>query len=365
MTDKVKNVVITITFLFVIIIIMIINIIKEDTEISLSERRKLTSFPEISFLKLIDGSFIDQFEKYTMDQFVKRDEFRKLKIIVEQKVLGKKDSNQIYMYNDMLIKQEYPLNEKSVLNLAKRINKIKETYLNETNNIYYSIVPDKNYYTDEKEYLKMDYSKMEQIMNKNLKDMKYINIFDCLKLEDYYYTDTHWKQENLQNVLYKIAKEMNFYDRLETKFKEKEIIDFKGVYAGQLLLETKEDTIKVLTNNIIEETKVYNYETNKETQIYDLEKISSNDKYDIYLSGATPLLKIENPNAKTDKELVVFRDSFGSSLIPLFTEAYKNIIVIDTRYIAASLLGEYVEFENKDVIFIYSTLVINNSTTLK
>lgn len=365
MTDKVKNVVNTITFLFVIIIIMIINIIKEDTEISLSERRKLTSFPEISFSKLIDGSFIDQFEKYTMDQFMKRDEFRKLKIIVEQKILGKKDNNQIYKYNDMLIKQEYPLNEKSVCNLAKKINQIKETYLNETNNIYYSIIPDKNYYTDEKEYLKMDYSKMEQIMSENLKDMKYINIFDSLELEDYYYTDTHWKQENLENVLDKISKEMHFYDRLETKFWEKEITKFKGVYAGQLLLDTKEDIIKVLTNNVINESKVYNYETNKETKIYDLEKINSNDKYDIYLSGATPLLKIENSNAKTDEELIVFRDSFGSSLVPLFTEAYKAITIIDTRYISASLLKEYVEFENKDVLFIYSTLVINSSSTLK
>ena len=149
MTDKVKNVVITITFLFVIIIIMLLNIIKKDEEISLSERRKLTTFPEISFSKLIDGSFANQFEKYTTDQFIKRDEFRKLKIIVEQKVLGKNDSNQIYMYNDMIIKQEYPLNEKSVLNLTKKINQIKDKYLNETNNIYYSIVPDKNYFTNE------------------------------------------------------------------------------------------------------------------------------------------------------------------------------------------------------------------------
>lgn len=365
MTDKVKNVVTTITFLFVIIIIMIINIIKEDTEISLSERRKLTAFPEISFSKIIDGSFIEQFEKYTMDQFIKRDEFRKFKIIVEQNILGRKDNKQIYKYNDMLIKQEYPLNEKSVFNLAKKINQIKETYLNETNNIYYSIIPDKNYYTDENEYLKMDYSKMEQIMNENLKDMEYISIFDSLELEDYYYTDTHWRQENLGNVLDKISKEMHFYDRLETKFAEKEITKFKGVYAGQLLLDTKEDIIKVLTNNVINESKVYNYETNKETKIYDLEKINSNDKYDIYLSGATPLLKIENSNSKTDKELIVFRDSFGSSLVPLFTEAYKTVTIIDTRYISASLLKEYVEFENKDVLFIYSTLVINNSSTLK
>lgn len=365
MGENLKNVVITVTFLFVIIIIMIINIIKKDTEVSISERRKLATFPEFSFSRLTDGSFINEFEKYSMDQFFKRDEFRKLKIITEQKILGKKDSNQIYMYNDMLIKQEYPLNEKSVLNLSKKINEIKEKYLNETNNIYYSIIPDKNYFTDEENYLKMDYSKIEQIMSQDLNDMQYINIFGSLQLEDYYYTDTHWKQERLQQVLDEVASKMKFKDRLKTNFEEKEITNFKGVYSGQLPIETKEDTIKILTNNIIEKAKVYNYETNKETKIYDLEKINSNDKYDIYLSGATPILKIENPNSKTDKELVVFRDSFASSLIPLFTEAYKTITVVDTRYMASALLDKYVEFENKDILFIYSTLVINNSSTLK
>lgn len=365
MDEKVKNVVITVIFLFVIIIIMIINIIKKDTEISISERRKLVTFPKFSFSKLIDGSFINEFEKYSMDQFIKRDEFRKLKIIVEQKILGKKDSNQIYKYNDMLIKQEYPLNEKSVLNLSKKINEIKEKYLNETNNIYYSIIPDKSYFTDEDVYLKMDYSKMEQIMKQNLKEMEYINIFNALQLEDYYYTDTHWKQEKLLQVLDEISSKMKFKDRLKTNYKEKEITNFKGVYSGQFPIETKEDTIKVLTNNIIENAKVYNYETNKETQIYDLEKINSNDRYDIYLSGATPILKIENPNSKTDKQLLVFRDSFASSLIPLFTEAYKIITVVDTRYIAPKLLEQYVDFKNKDVLFIYSTLVINSSSTLK
>lgn len=365
MTDKVKNVVITITFLFVIIIIMLLNFIKKDEEISLTERRKLALFPEFSVSKLIDGSFIKKIENYTMDQFIKRDEFRKLKVVIEQKVLGRNDSNQIYKYNDSLIKQEYPLNEKSVMNLTKKINQIKNMYLNETNNIYYSIVPDKNYYTDEQKYLKMDYSKIEQIMQENLIDMEYIDIFDILKLEDYYYTDTHWKQEKLQKVLDKIGSKMNFKDRLKTNFEERKITNFKGVYSGQLPLETKEDIIKILTNNIIETSKVYNYETNKETKIYDLEKINSIDKYDIYLSGATPLLKITNTSAKTEKELVVFRDSFGSSIIPLFTEAYKTITVVDTRYISSSLLKEYVEFENKDVLFIYSTLIVNNSSTLK
>ena len=96
-----------------------------------------------------------------------------------------------------------------------------------------------------------------------------------------------------------------------------------------------------------------------------MEKINSLDKYDIYLSGATPVLKIENPENKTGNELIIFRDSYASSLVPLFIHKYSKITLIDTRYISPKLLPNYVEFNNQDILFMYSTLVINNSYSLK
>ena len=366
MSDKIKNAVVTVSFLFVIIVIFISNILKDEIDISQAERRKLAKFPKVTISSILNGKFVDDFEDYTMDQFVKRDEFRTLKTALELNLFLKTDSNDIYKYNDYLVKQEYPLNEKSVLNLTKKINLIKDNYLDDSNKTYFSIVPDKNYYVESDKYLKLDYEKLENIMIQNLNGIKYIDITNELELNDYYFTDTHWKQENLLGVLNKIANEMSFNDRIETNFNKEKITDFKGVYAGQLPVKVKEDVINVLTNNVIKESSVYNYETKKYTEVYDMNKLNKSfDKYDIYLSGATPLLKINNSNSKSNKKLIVFRDSFGSSLIPLFIEAYKEIMVVDTRYIASSLLGEYVDFKEADVLFIYSTLIINNSNTLK
>ena len=110
---------------------------------------------------------------------------------------------------------------------------------------------------------------------------------------------------------------------------------------------------------------VYNYENGKTTAVYDLEKLGSKDLYDIYLSGATPLLTIENPAAESGRELIVFRDSFGSSLVPLLVTDYRNVTVVDIRYIASDLLGQFVDFHGQDVLFLYSTLLLNNSGSLK
>ena len=50
MLDKTKNIVVTITFILVLVLFFIINICKKDTDISITERRKLAIFPAISIV---------------------------------------------------------------------------------------------------------------------------------------------------------------------------------------------------------------------------------------------------------------------------------------------------------------------------
>ena len=362
MSDNVKNAVITIIFVSVLVITMIVNIAKKDGTISISERRKLEQFPSFSIYKLFNGKFFEKFDKYTTDQFTYRDNFRKLKVETELNIFKKKDYNNLYEYNEYIINQEYPLNEKSVTNFSNKIKQIANQYLTVNNNVYFTIVPDKNYFLN-KDNLKLDYNKMEDMLKANLTFAEYIKISNLLELSDYYKTDTHWKQENILKIAEKIAKQMNA--NISKDYETIRITDFKGVYSGQLPISSENDEIKVLTNETLKRCKVYNYETKEYSGIYNLNKINSHDKYDIYLSGATPILTIENPEYEGTRELIVFRDSYGSSLIPLLATGYSKITVVDTRYISPKLLSQFIEFENQDVLFMYSTLVINNSTALK
>lgn len=361
MKDKVKNVLVTIVFLGIIITFCIINIVKEDSLISISERRKLASFPEMSTSKIFMGTFFTNLDKYVTDQFVAREGFRKLKVKTELNVFRKKDYNDLYEYNGYLIEKIYPLNESSVNNVVNKITNIQSTYLTKDNNVYFTIVPDKNYFVNE-DNLKLDYSKLESIMISGI-NAKYINIMDKLELNDYYKTDSHWKQENIQKVASVILDTME--NKVRTTYEQEYVTTFTGTYAGRLPVTSKRDNIIVLNNSIIENAKVYNYEKNIDIQVYDYTKINSLDKYDMYLSGAVSILTIENSKIDSDKELIVFRDSYGSSLVPLFISSYKKITVVDTRYISSKLLNKYITFDSQDVLFMYSTLLINNSYTLK
>jgi hypothetical protein len=140
---------------------------------------------------------------------------------------------------------------------------------------------------------------------------------------------------------------------------------FYGVYYGQSALPLPAEEIQYLTNETLENCRVYDYQNVKYTSVYDMEKAYGKDPYEMFLSGALPLLTIENPDAAADKELILFRDSFGSSIAPLLAEGYAKITLVDIRYIHPDLLGKYIEFTDQDVLFLYSTLVLNNGETIK
>ena len=361
MNDKIKDIVVTIIFLFTIISLFLINVIKKDTDISIAERRKLATMPELTTKSLFDGTYFKKFDSYVTDQFVERDAFRKIKIDIELSTKG--EYNNLYLYDDYIIEEIFPLNSNSINNLTNKINYIKDTYLNDNNNIYYTIIPDKNYFINNGN-LKLNYNKLQDMMKNNLSNINYINIFDKLTLDNYYKTDTHWKQEDLFDVANTIANQMNF-DITNNNNVVNTITTFKGSYAGRLSVTKDIDTIKTISNPSTLNSSVYNYETKKYTDIYDYTKINSLDKYDIYLSGAVPIIDITNNNTSSDKELIVFRDSYGSSLIPLLIEGYKKITVIDIRYISSKILNKYIDFNDQDVLFMYSILTINNSFSIR
>ena len=361
MNDKIKDIVVTIIFLFTVISLFLINVIKEDTDISVAERRKLATMPELTTKSLFDGTYFKKFDSYVTDQFVERDAFRKIKIDIELSTKG--EYNNLYLYDDYIIEEIFPLNSNSINNLTSKINYIKDTYLSDNSNIYYTIIPDKNYFVNNGN-LKLDYNKLQDMMKSNLTNLNYINIFDKLTLDNYYKTDTHWKEEDLFNVANTIANQMNF-DITNNNNVVNTITTFKGSYAGRLSVTKDIDTIKTISNPSTLNSSVYNYETKKYTDIYDYTKINSLDKYDIYLSGAVPIIDIINNNTSSDKELIVFRDSYGSSLIPLLIEGYKKITVIDIRYISSKILNKYIDFNDQDVLFMYSILTINNSFSIR
>ncbi len=377
MTEKIKNIVVTSVMVALLFGLALFAWFKPADSFSDSERRELAQMPALNaetvFNKDSEKTFMKLFEKYSLDQFPLRDSFRSLKSYVAFNVFGHKDNNNLYEHDGYIAQIRYPINEDSVINATGKLTAVYDRYLKDTGkNVYLSVIPDKGYFLAEPNgYLSIDYNEFFGLVRENVPFAEYIDITDQLTIEDYYKTDTHWRQENITDVADKLASSMG------TSVSGDYTVNtldhpFYGVYHGQIALPLPAEQIKYLTNDVLEGCIIK--APNKaglgftEVPLYNMDNAVGRDPYEMFLSGArVSIVTIENPNATTDRELIVFRDSFGSSLIPLLAEGYSKITAVDLREVSAHQLATLgVDFENADdVLFIYSTLILNNSSELK
>ncbi len=341
-------------------------LLKPIDEYSESERRKLKDFPELSVTTLLNGSFMEGFEGYTLDQFPLRDTFRSIKAGARLYLFEISESNGLYINDGQIVKLDFPLNEDSVTYAADRFTNLYDSFMEgKVNKVVFSVAPDKGFYVaEENGYPAMDYEKLNGIIKERLDFAKFCDISDLLDRNSYYSTDTHWEQQHLTDAADKILEALGArpFDSFEEKLATE---NFYGVYYGQLGLPLPAEEIKYLTNEELEAMSVYNHETGKTGGVYDFDKLESRDPYEFYLSGAASILEVTNPNAEGERHLIIFRDSFGSSIAPLLMRDYAKITIVDTRYMVPSLLGEYVDFENADVLFLYSSLILNDSYIIR
>jgi len=332
-------------------------------EMSESERRPLAQFPDISGKTILNGKFMSDFEDYALDQFPLRDSFRSLKSLFHYNVLNQSDNNGIYIAEGHAVQQQYPLNTASIDHALNRFNHIYNKYLQEAH-VYMAIVPDKGYYlADGAGQLKMDYYVMFSAFREGMPWATHIELTDDLSAEDYYRTDTHWRQESLHFAAQTLCDALGV---TAGEYTSRELeTPFYGVYYGQAALPMEPDKLTILENEILSACTVYDYESGKTGSIYDLPRLTGKDPYEVFLSGPRSLLEITNPNAKTNRELILFRDSFASSIAPLLLQDYAKVTLVDVRYIQIDLLERFIDFADQDVLFLYSTLVLNNSETIK
>lgn len=357
-----KNKVIVWIIASLFLVLSLWNLVGVKSDYSESERRVLARFPEMSQESILNGDFADDFEVYLVDHFPRRDSWRSIKAYAKTNWLVQKDNNGLFQADNHVSKMEYPMNIHMLNHAIEVFSKINEKYLDEEMKVYLSVVPDKNRYLAERNgYLSMDYEAFSAHMAEGMDYTQYIEIADLLEADDYYFTDSHWRQEKITDVADRLLNEMQAESASESQKRVAAIErPFYGVYVGQSALKCEPDTIKYVTDEIIE-----NLTVEGANAVYDMEKVEGKDPYEFFLSGNQPIVTIFNSRNESGKRLIMFRDSFGSSIAPLLAEGYSEIILVDLRYVSSDMIGQFVEFEDADVLFLYSTMLLNNSMAIK
>ena len=273
----------------------------------------------------------------------------------------------VYVYEGYAVSTGAGFDRKSLDYAAQKFRQLYDSYLTgNAGHIYLSVIPDKGSFTTPPEgYVPASAQETAEALLAQLDFVQYADIVPGLSLADYYRTDPHWRQECLIATAQTLARDMGVPPAGD--FRENTVdVPFYGTYADKAEEPLAADTLRYLTSDVLDACTVYDYETEAQETLYDLSAVDTDTPYDLYLQGSRSLLRIDSPLAATDRTLVVFRDSFGSSLIPLLSESYRTIYAVDIRYLSSQLLGRFLTPDgSEDVLFLYSTMVLQNSRTMK
>ncbi|MBQ0005694.1 MAG: hypothetical protein KBS68_07540, partial [Clostridiales bacterium] len=173
----------------------------------------------------------------------------------------------------------------------------------------------------------------------------------------YYSTDHHWTSDGAYEA-YKIAiKKLGF-----KKYKVFEPLvvknDFKGtLYSKSGFTNGLSDEIKIYVpkNEKIYKNSVIDYpdDTDKTTEFYQLKNLDTKDAYTVFGGSNYPMYTIKTP-VKNRQRLLLIKDSYANSMIPMLSQYYREIVVVDPRYYFENL-NDLIQVEGiTDVLFLYN-----------
>ena len=223
-------------FLFWIVGMTLMTVICPKETVSEAERRRLAEKPALTLESVLDKSFMENIEKYLLDHFPFRDAFRRVKAHFSYDVLLQKENNDIYTTGAHASKLDYELKETSVRRLAEKMTGLRETYF-PGQAFCYAVVPDKNYFlARENGFPAMDYGRMLAVLTAEMEKAggaRYVDILSGLAIDDYYHTDTHWRQERIFGTADTLLDAFGVDDVSsvqEADYQANAVQDFYGVY---------------------------------------------------------------------------------------------------------------------------------------
>ncbi len=285
----------------------------------------------------------------------------------------------VFLMDGHLTEVVSPLKGNMVTYAGTLMQSIYDSYLASGNHqITVSIIPDKNVYlTSSEDYAAgtladvpvLDYAEMTSLLRTETDDFAtFVDLTKSLSLSSYYYTDMHWRQELLAGPAHLLGEAFGMEIYTEGEGIAYTTHPFVGSYTEDALAaDAKTDTLYYLMNETLAEVHVTDYVNGipQDGVLYNTDITADQKTYDLFLSGPMPLQVIESPNAATDRELIIFRDSFGSSIAPYFCGQYAKVTLVDLRYLSSAVLGDFIDFADQDILFLYSTHILNTAMILK
>lgn len=345
------------------------NMLTPQRTFSEQENRVLQTMPRFTFERLFNKEFTTEFEDYTSDQFIFRDEWITLKSASEL-ALGKKENNDVSYGKEQTLIEGFDAPDKSTLDT--NMSYVNQLVQNTDANVYFALIPEKSeIWSDRLPNLTPNDSQAELIEYcYGLSNANNVDMLTPLREHAdeyiYYRTDHHWTSLGAYYGFTALGKAMGIDVPALDSYTDRHTVSdsFYGTtWSSSGFSWVKPDSMEVFVNEP-EGLKITSYPTGspEEGQLYDESYLEKKDKYSMFMGGNCPLHEIVTGNE--GPSLLIIRDSYTDSLIPFLLDDFSEIHVVDLRYYLMSVSEYIAEHDFDNVLVAYSVSTFATDTNL-
>jgi len=330
---------------------LLVTVFPKDAKAEVQENRPLAKMPEFSLKSLFSGEFTTSFETYLSDNVGMRSdlvnlgtEFKKLQGIQNEKSgkLKELPSGGSLALTDGKIMEIYKRNQTAEQNYIDTINSYGQSFGN-SHNVYLLLAPTQIEF-DNSKYKNLSDSEKETIDNvySSVVNVKTADAYTQLKAHSgeyvYFRTDHHWTQRGAYYA-YRSLMSTAGYEAVDIN--DLTVHNHNG-FLGYLYNQANSPEYAKYADNIEYYSNGKNYEViargpddagnlvNYKSRIYCPPADDASPLYSVFMGGDHAYCEI-NTDVKNGKCALVIKDSYANALLPLLTNNYEKIIVIDPR----------------------------------
>lgn len=361
-----KDILLGSVFFLILVLVFVLNIVIPDKDFSDEENRILQQKPEFTLSSFGEGRYEEKAERYANDQFMFRNALIKVKTAFDL-TTGKVESNGVYKSADHYLIEEIQKPDRNYMkSTIEGMQKFKEKY--PSMRMYFLMAPNAGNILKDKLPFGVEMRDQNKIIDKFYKAIGKsgyvpVDVSPALKKHKddesnlYYRTDHHWTTDGAYVAYKEAVKVMNLPDPVSYHpYVVKN--DFRGTLASKSgFVNGKNDAITLYlpekTENFKNSVIYFSDSKKKTTEFYELKNLKKKDAYTVFGGSNHPVYTIKTP-VKTQRKLLLFKDSYANSMIPFLSQNYREIVVVDPRYYFDSI-DDIIESEGiTDALFLYN-----------
>ncbi|MBR0413259.1 MAG: hypothetical protein IJI47_06820 [Eubacterium sp.] len=365
------NVIAAVILVLVIVSVSGLTLFGETQKFSENENRNLAQKPKFSMTAVASGKFMQDTENYLSDQFVGRSALVKVRTAIDV-FCGKREINGAYIGKDHYIFEKPVSYSKDTTKKAvDAINSFTGSHPDIKS--YMAIVPNSSEILSEymprqarsvnqTEEIKKVYSELDS----KIKTVDICTPFSKAgaSTQLYYRTDHHWTTEAAGLAFKQVAKTMKL-NTSGTKYETYPVTNsFQGTLSSTMGLFNAKDTISVtVPKTKIKYAVTYVSEQKTSASMFDSSKLSQKNKYEVFFGGNYSQVNIET-TLKSDRVLMVVKDSYANCFVPMLYPYFKSVIMVDPRYYSGDIEQVIKKEGVTDVLWLYNANTFMADTSI-